>query len=88
MNNKGRQINDSLLNISAPKLSNYYEPSEDQKISEYMFGAGGGAGALIVYFYNRAQKINSLANIIVSCEMSNNIKKMLLKILLKLFQLQ
>ena len=57
MNNKGRQINDSLLNILAPKLSKYYEPSEDQKISEYMFSAGGAStGALIAYFYNRALK--------------------------------
>ena len=53
MSYKGRQLDDSLLNISAPILSDYYMPSDDQKIREYMFVAGGGfAGTVIGYWYH------------------------------------
>ena len=43
MNNKGRQPDENLLSIlaNAPQLSDYCTPSEDQKIQEYMFVAGG-----------------------------------------------
>ena len=54
MKNKGGQVDDSLLNISAPKLTDYYVASEDHKIRAYIFGAGGSITvALIVYLYNR-----------------------------------
>ena len=51
MSNKGRQQDDSLLNISAPKLSDNYVSSEDQIIREYMFVASGAVrGGVIGYW--------------------------------------
>ena len=52
MSNKRRQVDDSLLSISAPKLSDFYVPSEDKKIREYMFVAGDAiAGADIAFTF-------------------------------------
>ena len=53
MSHKGQQTDDFLFNISAPKLSEYYLHSEDQKIREYIFVAGGAiVGAAIAYWFH------------------------------------
>ena len=54
MSSKRRLPDDSLLHSSAPQLSDYYIPGEDQRICEYIFVAGSAiAGDVIGYWYYR-----------------------------------
>ena len=50
MSIKGRKPDDSLLSLSAnaPQLSNYYTPSEDQKITRIYNCSRGAIAASVV----------------------------------------